>query len=52
MASAKKNTTEKNKKKKVLSHVYPWNTGNPVQTLFPQKLARVNEMLKNAKMLS
>jgi hypothetical protein len=51
MASKKKNTAKKNKMEKLRTLSDHWDKANQVPTLFPEKLARANEMLKNAKML-
>jgi hypothetical protein len=51
MQITKKNTKGKSKKEQVVIPVSPSNRSNQVNTLFPEKLARMNELLKNTEML-
>jgi hypothetical protein len=52
MPSTKKNATKKTKKEKVISPKTVVSHSAQVNTLFPEKLARANEILRNIKMLS
>jgi hypothetical protein len=51
MDIVKKNTTKKIKKEKQASLPNPWHKTSQGQTLFPEKLAKANQILRNTKML-
>jgi hypothetical protein len=51
MPVAKKNTTNKTSKKKQPRKPFPRSISAADDTLFPEKLARANELLSKAKLL-